>query len=190
MKNLFKYNLLAILSIFLISGCSDDDNPQPVNEEEVITTLGAVFTPLGGGGTVTLQSQDLDGDGPNPPTVTVTGSFQAGTTYSGVVTFLNELENPAEDITEEVEEEAEEHQVFYSVTGGLGTVTYDDSDMDGNPLGLLVTFVSSANPTTGNMTITLRHELDKNAAGVSDGDITNAGGETDIQVTFTGIDVQ
>ena len=30
----------------------------------------------------------------------------------------------------------------------------------------------------------LRHEPDKSAAGVSSGDITNAGGETDIEVSF------
>jgi hypothetical protein len=32
--------------------------------------------------------------------------------------------------------------------------------------------------------VTLRHEPDKGAAGVSGGDITNAGGDTDIEVTF------
>ncbi|HBK71516.1 MAG TPA: type 1 periplasmic binding fold superfamily protein, partial [Flavobacteriaceae bacterium] len=30
----------------------------------------------------------------------------------------------------------------------------------------------------------LRHEPNKSASGVSDGDITNAGGETDIEVIF------
>jgi len=34
------------------------------------------------------------------------------------------------------------------------------------------------------VTITLRHEPAKDATGVSDGDITNAGGETDISVNF------
>ena len=33
-------------------------------------------------------------------------------------------------------------------------------------------------------TITLRHEPAKTATGVSGGDITNAGGETDIEVVF------
>jgi len=32
--------------------------------------------------------------------------------------------------------------------------------------------------------VTLRHQPDKGAIGVSDGDITNAGGETDIEVLF------
>ena len=38
--------------------------------------------------------------------------------------------------------------------------------------------------TTGNLTIILRHDLDKNGAGVSSGNIANAGGETDIEVVF------
>ena len=32
--------------------------------------------------------------------------------------------------------------------------------------------------------MTLRHEPAKDASGVAAGDITNAGGETDIEVTF------
>ena len=42
---------------------------------------------------------------------------------------------------------------------------------------------SMSNPSAS-MTVILRHEPDKAGAGVSDGDITNAGGETDIEVTF------
>ena len=37
---------------------------------------------------------------------------------------------------------------------------------------------------SGTITVTLRHEPNKDAAGVSSGDIANAGGETDIEVTF------
>jgi len=37
---------------------------------------------------------------------------------------------------------------------------------------------------SGTITVILRHEPDKGASGVNDGDITNAGGETDIEVTF------
>lgn len=184
MKTIFKTTLL-LLATTLFFGCpSDDDAPPPVNEEEVITTLIAVFTPQGGGTNVTLTSRDDDGDGPNAPVVTVSGPFAINTTYNAAVSFLNELENPAEDITEEVEEESDEHQVFYNVTNSLGTFAYLDMDGNGNPLGVLFQFVTSGTAANGNMTITLRHEPDKNAPGVSDGDITNAGGETDIEETF------
>ncbi len=179
MKNL-KIMALALTTIFTLNSCSNDDSP--VVEEELITTLTATF--VGGGQTITLTSRDLDGDGPNAPVITVSGNFAAETTYSGSVQFLNELENPAEDITEEIEEKDLEHQVFYQISNSLGNFTYSDFDTNGNPLGLEFTFTTGANPGTGSITITLRHLPNKNAVGVSDGNLTNAGGSTDVEVSF------
>lgn len=182
MKTL-KFLLLAVLFIGFQS-CSDDDNPQPVNEEEVITTMTIRFTPVGGGNTLVLRTQDLDGDGPNQPVLTEGITFAANTVYNAEIELLNELENPAEDITEEVEEEDDEHQFFYSVTGGNVGIAYADMDGDGNPIGLAFTLTTGAAITNNSITVTLRHEPAKDAAGVADGDITNAGGETDIEATF------
>ncbi|MFT6148889.1 MAG: hypothetical protein ACJAUH_001575, partial [Saprospiraceae bacterium] len=86
------------------------------------------------------------------------------------------------------EEEAEEHQFFFQTTLNDLEVIYDDQDADGNPIGLTTT-VTTGNSDTGTITIILKHEPNKSAAGVINGDITNAGGETDIEVTF-GVDVQ
>jgi len=171
----------AFLTILITSSCSNDDNP-PVNEEELITTVAVTFT--GGGQIITMTSRDLDGDGPNAPVISQTGgNFINGTTYIGSVSFLNELENPADDITEEVAEEAEDHQVFYQVTNNLGAFTYTDADGNGNPIGLTFTY-TSPNAGTGSLVVTLRHEPNKSAQGVSSGNIANAGGETDVEVTF------
>lgn len=194
MKLYYKLLTLILITNLIVSCSNDDDNsiPPPVNEEEVITTLIVTFMPQGGGVNVELKTQDLDGDGPDAPVITISGSFEANTTYSGTVEFLNELESPAEDITEEVAGEALEHQVFFTVTNNLGTVTYNDMDSDNNPIGLDINFQTSdtSAPINGAMTVTLRHEPNKGAAGVSDGDITNAGGETDIQATFSPITVE
>jgi hypothetical protein len=179
MKNL-KMMALALTAIFTFNSCSNDDSP--VVEEELITTLTATF--VGGGQTITLTSRDADGDGPNAPVITVSGNFAASTTYSGSVQFLNELVNPAENITEEIEEKDLEHQVFYQIPNSLGNFTYSDFDTEGNPLGLEFTFATGANPGTGIITITLRHLPNKNADGVSDGNISNAGGSTDVEVSF------
>ena len=62
-------------------------------------------------------------------------------------------------------------------------VTYADADGNGRPVGLTSIWTVGA-ASNGTITVTLRHEPDKGAAGVSAGDITNAGGETDIEVTF------
>jgi hypothetical protein len=184
MKTIKKLSIL-FLSTLVFLGCSNDDNPIPVNEEEVITTLTAVLTPVGGGTAVTLQTRDLDGDGPNAPTITVSGPLAVNTVYNGNLTLLNETESPAELKNTEIEEESNEHQFFFEVTNNIGSFAYSDTDGNGNPLGLEFTFTTTANTGSGNMTITLRHEPNKTAAGVAEGDITNAGGETDIEGTFS-----
>ncbi|MCB9187399.1 MAG: type 1 periplasmic binding fold superfamily protein [Flavobacteriales bacterium] len=184
MKNTLKLLwALPLFAIISLTSC-DKNDPEIPNEEELITTLIYTLTPEGGGNAVEFRFTDLDGDGGDAPVIT-NGTLAANTTYSGVITLLNETETPAEVISEEVEEEAEEHQFFYqfsnqSFSGGFD---YADADGNGNPVGLLTTFATGT-PLTTMLTITLRHEPNKTASGVSDGDITNAGGETDIEVTF------
>lgn len=165
-----------------ISSCSEDDTPPPpVNEEEVIITLNVFLTDTAGN-TVTFSFVDLDGDGGNAPTIS-TDSLLTGMTYSGTITLLNESETPAEDITLEIQEEDDEHQFFFSSDDA--TFAYTDQDGNGNPVGLTFTMTTGSMMNHGAaMTVTLRHEPDKAGVGVSDGDITNAGGETDIEVTF------
>lgn len=188
MKNFFQVKPLVLLSIFIsliiIVSCSDDpEDPIVENEEEVITTLTYTLTPSEGGSAVVLTYQDLDGDGAGEPTIT-NGTLSAATVYSGVLTLLNETEDPAESITEEIDEEDDEHQFFFSSTITDLEVVYADTDGDGNPVGLATTLTTSA-AGSGTLTITLRHEPEKSATGVASGDITSAGGETDISVTFT-----
>jgi hypothetical protein len=181
-----KHFLILFLATGLFFSCSsDDDNPDPVNEEEIITTVNLVLTPVGNGDIVTFQSQDLDGDGPDAPVNSQIGSIIASTQYTASVQFLNELENPADNITLEVLEEDDEHQVFYSFTGTSGsTITYNDTDENGNPIGVSTNFSAGSASVNNTLTITLRHEPNKAASGVSTGDISNAGGETDVEVTF------
>lgn len=182
MKNLKSIVLIALTFLSLISCSNDDETIVAVNEEEVITTV--TTTLVGGGQTIILTSRDLDGDGPNAPVVTVSENLVAGTTYIGSTVFLNELTNPAEDISEEVEEEGVDHQIFYQLASTLGTVTYDDVDVNGKPIGLDFTLVAGTSGSTGILTVTLRHQPNKSASGVVNGDITNAGGNTDAAVTF------
>ena len=188
MKNIFQTKSLILTSVFIslisIMSCSDDpEDPIIENEEEVITTLTYTLTPSEGGSAVVLSYQDLDGDGANEPTIT-NGTLSAETTYSGSMTLLNETESPAESITEEIEEEDADHQFFFVTTVSGLSVAYADSDDDGKPVGLASTLTTGA-AGSGNLTVTLKHEPDKSASGVSDGVITNAGGETDISVTWT-----
>jgi hypothetical protein len=179
MKNV-KFLATAIFATVLFVSCSnDDDTPEPVNEEEVITTLTVTLSPNGGGTAITLQTRDLDGDGPNAPVVTVSGSLATGVTYSGTIVLLNETVNPPEIITEEVEEENLDHQFFYTLGGGLDVTTaYSNFDDNGNPLGTEFT-LTAGTASSGTLTFTLRHEPTKPNTGLGD-----AGGETDIAATF------
>ncbi|MEP2935538.1 MAG: type 1 periplasmic binding fold superfamily protein [Gilvibacter sp.] len=178
-KNIF---IFALIATFGLTSCSNDDDntPEVVNEEEVITTVTLTLVPSGGGDTVILISNDVDGDGPAPPVTAQTGDFVADTDYTGLVSFTNVTETPAEDITEEVIAEAEEHQVFYISSGSLNlTTSYNDTDSDGNPLGVMTTVMTGA-ASSGTLNIVLRHEPNK----PNDGTLGDAGGETDVSVTF------
>ncbi len=184
MKNI-KTSALALLALTFFSACSNDDNPAvyiPVNEEEVITTVTTTLT--NGSDVVTLTSRDLDGDGPDAPVVTVSGTLKKNTVYTGAISFLNELATPTDNITTEIEEESDEHQIFYQAPATFGSFAYTDTDANGKPVGLNFTFTTGTADASGNLIVTLIHEPNKNAAGVSDGDITNAAGATDAQVIY------
>ncbi len=182
MKTIKNIITIAILAISVTSCIKNDDDgtPEIVNQEEVITTVQLILVPEQGE-TITLRAVDTDGDsGPNEPVITVSGNLLASTSYTGMVQFLNETESPAENITAEVAEEADEHQVFYIPSSGLNaSITYGDFDNNNNPLGTEIDLQTGAT-SSGNLTITLRHE----PAKPNDGTLVNAGGETDVAVTF------
>lgn len=184
MKTLNKIVILTMLAGLFTACDSDDTTPQIVNEEEVITTMTVTLTPVGGGTAIELKAKDADGNGPNAPVITVSGNFATNTTYNGSIELLDELDpSDIEDITEEVKEEDDEHQFFFSATNDIVTFAYSDMDEDANPVGLSFT-LTTGNAGSGIITITLIHEPLKSASGVSNGDITNAGGEEDISQTF------
>ncbi|WP_019038678.1 hypothetical protein [Psychroflexus tropicus] len=173
---------LSLVATLLFSACSDDDDVvEVINEEEEITTMNVYLTPEGGQEFEAFSLTNLDG-GVTDPVVT-TSTLDANTSYTGRMEFLNENEEPVEDITEEVIEEDEEHQVFFIIGSGLDVSTeYLDSDANGNPLGVEFS-LETGETSIGNLTFALIHEGDKEAG--SDGILDESvGGETDIQYTF------
>lgn len=193
-------NTRKLLSTLIVGGilfasCSnDDDNPAPINEEELITTMKVSL--VEGTNTITLMVKDEDGaEGPAKPVIEVSGNLKANTTYNGSVELLNESETPIESINEEIEAEADEHQFFYETSAALNiTTAYTDKESDykkedgtsfttTNPVGLTFT-VTTTDAGTGTFTVTLKHEPNKAAEGVAEGNIANAGGNTDITQSF------
>jgi len=190
MNHTLKQALLITALGGALTACKKDDPKPPtgggggpINEQELITTVKLFFTNADSSDQREWIWRDLDGDGGNPPVIT-TVPLAANTAYAVRIEVLDESNpNDIEDITEEIEEEADEHQFFFIVTDANANIVYTDQDDDGNPLGL-ETLWTLGNSASGTVTVILRHELDKDAPGVSAGDITNAGGDTDVEITF------
>lgn len=177
--NTIKLFALLLISSFAFSSCSDDhdDHHDHGSEEELITTV--TYTLTNGNDVVTLKFTDLTGGNINDATYEVSGPLTANSTYTGVLKLENATESPAENITLEVKAEGDEHEFFFAST--IAGITFEKTDMDGNgnPIGI-ETSVSTGNAGTGTMTIVLKHEPTKPNNGTS----ANAGGSTDVEVTF------
>lgn len=180
MKN--RIILLGITVVTFFAACKKDDNnvynPNPINEEELITTVSLSFNsnafptlPI------VYNYRDLDGIGGNAPTID-TIKLSRNTIYMLKVYFLDESKTPTVDISEEVEEEANDHLVVFNTDTNYLKV--DITDLDTNspalPLGLnsLVT-AKDAGQTT--LRIRLKHQ-----PGIKNGNVDL--GETDVEVVY------
>lgn len=181
-KVLYKFYLIT--SMLVVFGCKKKD-PVLINEAELITTVKVIFTD-----TLTAQNyifkwEDLDGDGASQPIIT-SDTLPKNTYLTAQIELWNKQSNPEENITTEVEEEGIAHQFFYSVSPDtlLQYFTYKDTDEDGKPIGLIFSCKSNGTGGEGMFKLILRHLPDKFASGVSTGDITNANGETDVEIEY------
>tara|TARA_B000000565_G_scaffold252640_1_gene228030 strand:+ start:494 stop:1096 length:603 start_codon:yes stop_codon:yes gene_type:complete len=195
MKNIFKLNylLFAVLTLFVFTACEEDEAvPEEEEEMEVITDVTLIFTP-DAGDVVTASAQDPDGEGVLDLVVKDEIKLQSGTSYTLTFDIMNNLETPGEDIGDEIAEEDDEHQLFFAWTEGAFSnpsgngnidnasdpVNYNDSDGNGNPLGLNTSW-TAGNPTTAaSFTVRLQHQPDVKTAtsGANDGD-------TDFELQF------
>jgi hypothetical protein len=185
------FRLLPFILCLAVQSCKEHEIHDPVNEEELITTIQLRFTKwdeLGqpAGEISNFSWRDVDAMG-NPEIDAIV--LDAHATYSMAVIIMDESKTPAKkktpakNITEEIQAESSEHQFFFPVEGAQISIQYNDSDNSGKPVGL-ENIVSIEHESTGSLTVILRHQPDKNATGVIDGDPTNASGETDIEAVF------
>ena len=175
MKKVFSVMLFASLPIIsLFNACSKED-PEIVEEQELITTVVLTLTSNGAPDQSvrwTLESADT-------PTI----SLQVNQEYKVAISFLDESDpQDIEDITEEVREEADEHQVFYEfsdVNVSYITGEGDTIDEDNNPVNVN-TLWTVTDSGSGSVTAYLIHEPISKISSTRDG----FGGETDVQVSF------
>lgn len=188
LKRLKCWQAMALAVLITVSMSCNSDDPEMINEEELITTVNVNFANNGTDDVVTGTFRDLDGPGGEAPTISGV-TLDTNATYTVTLEFLNEAETPVEDITAEVREEDLDHQVFFIIGGNINiTYAYGDQDRQGNPLGLTGSLTTNV-AGNANIQVVLIHEPNKSSNGVSDGNLANAGGEEDIRVQIP-IEVQ
>jgi hypothetical protein len=171
----FRLAALLLAAPLVFSACKEED-PEPDEDNEQITTVTYVLTPTGGGTAATVTWRDTDGSGGNAPVIG-TLNLRPNTTYTGAITLLDETKNPAANITDEVRAEAHEHLLVYTPTpAGLLAITRTDRDNRNLEIGLATRLVTNA-AGTGSLKVVLRHQ-----PGSKDGTATP--GDTDVDVTF------
>jgi len=176
----FLYTVLTAM-IFISSGCGSDElvNPPNPNEQELTTTLILSLKDSSSGEQFSFIFDDPDGEGGNPPTTFDTINVGAGKTYFAETILLNKSVTPVDTLTNEVLEEGTEHQFFY-ITNGVSTViSYNDSDANGNPIGLKTIWQNGA-VSNGRILVILKHQPGIKAPAPGDPNI----GETDVQIDF------
>lgn len=176
--------------LFFLFACNDVEkhDHDHTHENEFMTTVNLNFTSDAGEDTFTWV--DLEGGSPTIDNITLS----ADTSYTLTITILNELEDPAENVTEEILDEADEHQFFFlgSAIETLSTHTYLDPDNNGIPLGQK-SDITTNSAGEGELNVVLRHMPPENgtptkvaglAEQVASEGFTNVGGNNDFDITF------
>ena len=182
------------------SAVDDDDDDEHGDHLFMITTVTLRFEPRGGGDTIYANWADPENDG-SPVIDDIT--LRVGEDYDLEVGFLNESEDPAEDVGPEIRDGQDEHQIFVTGPAVRGPATdsaadaivehaYADEDMNGLPLGLQNT-ITTLSTGSGEMEITLRHLPDEDGNSIKFADLAQEvaedgfsaiGGANRVQVTF------
>jgi hypothetical protein len=179
MKKLHLGLLLFTISSVILSSCKKENPetpPVPSNDEELITTFKIVFTdPNGVNPTYEAVFRDIDVAGGNQPIAFDTIRLKPNSTYDASIQFLNESVLPADTITNEILQEAGDHLICFNINGV--NVSVQRTDSDGLfEIGLLSTW-TVANISTGNVTISLKHQ-----PGIKNGNCDL--GDSDIELNF------
>lgn len=165
----------TLLASTVIYSCSkSDDDPEEVNEQEVINRVSIVLSDGSTSQTVTWN------EGSTPPAITL----DVDKTYTASIYFYDASDpTDVEDITEEVIEEVDEHFILWEIAGLsdflITSAPTDYAGSDGIPINLITEW-GTGGAESGNIKVTLIHEP-ANKTGTTRSSI---GGETDIELTF------
>jgi hypothetical protein len=176
-KNL-KSILVAMTAVAMMTACKKDE-PNPVEDNENLTTVRLKLTE--GGTTSTFTFKDLDGDGGNAPTIDKI-SLKPDKTYTMAVEILDESKTPVGNITTDIFDERDEHIFQYVPTpASILAITTTDKDTRGLPVGL-TSSVKTMAAGTGKLKVVLHHQPPVNGKIIKDGSFTI--GSIDFDGTF------
>ncbi|MEO7992130.1 MAG: hypothetical protein ABI663_21440 [Chryseolinea sp.] len=188
-------SILVMISLAAITGCNNED-PAKQDVPEFISSVKLIFTPVGGGTTISATATDPDGLGSGSITIDHPINLVKNASYTLTFEILNNLAAPTDpeyNIGNEIEEEADEHQFFFAWTNnvfsnptGNGNIdnrsdplNYNDEDANGLPIGLVTSWTATDVASAGTFKVLLKHQpnLKSNTTSSTDG-------ETDIDLTF------
>lgn len=181
----FKLCFTILFATFIMISCRKIP-ATPLSEQELITTLQLHFIDTAdANNNYTFSFTDIDGDGGIAPTID-TIILPKNKTFYVHLLLIDERDYPADTINAEILDLDTEHQFFFKSNPSnlISFLKYLDEDIDGNPIGLSDLVNTDNTVSTGIFNIILRHLPNKTAINVAQGDITNANGETDIEVDF------
>ncbi len=177
--------IVIVLILLSLIACEKVD----LHERDAITTMYYTLEAVDSSQeNVTLYYEDMDGIGGREPIV-IDGYLHSNSVYKGTLNLrfaseksMNSIEHSI--MTLGILKHPETHQVFYSISPEMElSMRYTDRDTFGFPVGL-TTLLTTGRAGSGQLTITIRYDVNKSANGVAQGDMTNAGGAEDIAVNF------
>lgn len=182
MFNKFSLIWLFVLVLLSVSCKRDEENVDPTEDNERITTVVLQFTNKAN--TTDVVTTTLDGltaSGTQLGSVSASLQLKPYAAYSLNVFLFDRSKSPGEDVTAKIKAEANEHLFVYKPSNGLN-LGISPNDQDTNPapgpypIGLTAN-ASTGPPSTGKLNVVLRHQ-----PGTKNGTATP--GTSDLDVNF------
>lgn len=196
-NNFFIKPIITLFLFISILACSKDDDPEPANEEEVITLVTLEVTKVGSSDTIKYnfeveghdhddhEEDDDDDDHDDHDGEHTEIELEANSSYNVSISIYNDTDpNNIENITLEIIEEKDEHHIFYAITDELSGFSIapasdDTVDSNGKSLNIKTTWTTTGE-TSGDVVAYLIHEpVQKTGSTRND-----FGGATDFEIEF------
>jgi len=138
-------------------GCEKSTKTIPI---EGISTIRLIFSQPGGN-QLTYEFKDIDGIGGNNP-VADEIKLPPLNVFDCKIELLNESKTPVKDWTATIKERADIHIFEFKATNDVLRFSNLSTDANGKTFGLISQAASKSG--TGTLTVTLKHEVNKDAA--------------------------